>query len=316
MRLNVQQAAERLLQMNRVVILCHQNPDGDTLGSGYALCRAMAALSKKAKVLCQDPLPPKMSFMAMGLPWEDFSVEHVVSVDVADERLLGDGLASYRGHVELAIDHHAGHRFFGVDTCLYPRCASTCEIVQEIIAAMGIPLTPEMASCLYTGIATDTGCFQYDNVTPHTHRAAAALIQAGCNFKEINRTLFEIKSLAVFKMEQRALDGLELYEGGRIALITVTREMMAETGIGESDLDGIAALSRKIEGVDVGITLKEREDGTYKVSLRTTEAVDAVPICIRFGGGGHARAAGCSFQSTPDQFKPALLQAVREALQA
>lgn len=314
MEITIQQAAQRLRQMDRVAILCHRSPDGDTLGSGYALCRALRALGRQAKVLCQDPIPQKLAYLAAGLPQEDFVEEHVVSVDVADEALLGSNLSAYQGQIELAIDHHSGHRPFAGEICLCPDYAAACEILYEILLAMEVPLTPDIASCLYTGLATDTGCFKYPNVTPRTHLAAAALIQAGCDFKGINKVMFDTTSLAALQMEQRVLSGLELYEFGKIALITVTREMMAQTGLGESDLDGITALPRKIEGVQVGVTLKEREDGEYKVSLRTTEPVDASAVCAQFGGGGHARAAGCSFRQSPAQFKPALLKALREAL--
>lgn len=312
--ITIRQAALRLLDMNRVVILCHRSPDGDTLGSGYALCRALQSLGRQARVACSDPVPAKLTYLAAGVPEEDFPEEHVVSVDIADENLFGSGLEPFKGRVELAIDHHASHRCFAKELCLDGDSASACEVVYEILLAMGIPMTPEIASCLYTGTATDTGCFKYTNVTSHTHRVAAALIEAGCDFKTINKVMFDTKSMAVIGLERAALNGLSLYRNGAIAVITVTREMMAQGGLSEGDLDGIAALPRKIEGVEAGITIKERSENEYKVSLRTSELLDASDICARFGGGGHARAAGCSFDCPPALFLDKLLAALNEAL--
>ena len=312
-RITLKEAAARLLSMDNVVILCHKNPDGDTMGSGHALCRALRNMGKKARVACADPLPRKMSYMAAGLEEMSFEEEHVISIDVADISLLGELKEVYAGRIELAIDHHATHRDFADEVCVISHFGSACEIAFDLIEEMGAPLTKEIADCLYTGIATDTGCFKYAAVTPLTHRKIATLMEAGADHVGICKVMFDTKSLACFKLESKALDALEMYFDGALALIRVTREMMALGGVTDEDLDSIAALPRKIEGVLCGITIKER-GGEHKVSMRTEAPVDAAKICSMFGGGGHIRAAGCSFTEAPDVFLPKLLAACGDEL--
>lgn len=312
-RITLAEAASRLLEMDNLTILCHRSPDGDTMGSGHALCRALRDMGKKARVACADPLPRKMAYMAAGMEELSFEEEHVVSVDVADIALLGSLREAYEGRVELAIDHHATHRDFAAELCVIPSFGSACEIVFDLLAEMGAPLTKEIADCLYTGIATDTGCFKYAAVTPLTHRKIAALMEAGADHTAICKVMFDTKSLACFKLESEALSALETHFGGALALIRVTREMMQLGGVTEEDLDSIAALPRKIEGVQIGITVKERE-GEFKVSLRTEETADAAKICSMFGGGGHIRAAGCSFTEPYEVFMPKLLAACGDEL--
>ena len=183
-----------------------------------------------------------------------------------------------------------------------------------MINELGTKITPYMASCLYTGIATDTGCFKFSNTTPRSHRYAAELIEKGADYGEINRVMFEVKSRGRIAMEREVLENIEFYYGGRCAVITVTRDMIKETGCPLGDLDGVTAMSRQIEGVQIGVTIKEKPDGKYKVSLRTFEPYNAADICAVFGGGGHIRAAGCEFSCDIESAKRQLLSAIGEVL--
>ena len=183
-----------------------------------------------------------------------------------------------------------------------------------MINELGTMITPYMASCLYTGIATDTGCFKFSNTTPRSHRYAAELIEKGADYGEINRVMFEVKSRGRIAMERKVLENIEFYYGGRFAVITVTRDMIKETGCPLGDLDGVTAMSRQIEGVQIGVTIKEKPDGKYKVSLRTFEPYNAADICAVFGGGGHVRAAGCEFSCDIESAKRQLLSAIGEVL--
>lgn len=153
-----------------------------------------------------------------------------------------------------------------------------------------------MANCIYTGLCTDTGCFQYSNVTSHTLRVAADMIDLGADAYRINRRMFGTKSKGRIAMEREVLDSLTYAMDGKIALIAVTSEMLARTGALESELDGLSSLPREIEGVQVGITLREKPGG-FKVSLRTVEKIDASQICSAFGGGGHAGQRAALFRS-------------------
>ncbi len=307
------EAAEILKNNDKYLILTHAHPDGDTLGSGFGLCSALRKMGKKANVICGDEIPSKFLYLtAEGN--EAFLPETVISVDVADEKLLGSLQEQYGEKVLLNIDHHGTNTGFAENLYLEGDSAAAAECVYNVIKALGVEVTQFIASCLYTGLATDTGCFKFSNTTPRTHMYAAELMTAGADYDEINRVMFEVKTKARLEMERRVLNEIEFIENGRCAIITVTQKMIKETGCDSSDMDGIAALSRRIEGVKIGVTVREKADGRWKVSLRTFEPYDAALICRHFGGGGHTRAAGCEFGCEVDEVKALLKAKIIEVL--
>lgn len=305
-------AASFLERSDKFVILTHASPDGDTLGSAYALADALCALNKRVFVVCPDKIPEKFGYLIKE--YEAFEPETVVAVDIADEKLLGSLYDRYSGRVALCIDHHGSNTKYAEMLYLEADAAAACECIYNVINELGNVITPYMASCLYTGIATDTGCFKFSNTTPRSHRYAAELIEKGADYGEINRVMFEVKSRGRIAMERKVLENIEFYYGGRCAVITVTRDMIKETGCPLGDLDGVTAMSRQIEGVQIGVTIKEKPDGKYKVSLRTFEPYNAADICAVFGGGGHIRAAGCEFSCDIESAKRQLLSAIGEVL--
>ncbi len=313
-RITVAQAAAMLSEADRILILTHQFPDGDTLGSGYALCRALRALGKQARVICNDPIPEKYDYMMEGMEEQAFEPAFVCAVDVADSRLLGEGLQGYADQTKLCIDHHGSHREFEETLLLDATMGATAMLILQVIEAMGVSVDAAMADCLYTGIATDTGCFKYSNTTPLTHRMAAQLMEAGAHAEPINRAMFDIKSRARVALEQQALQSMEFYDGGRVAVMKITEEMMKQSGAAEFDMEGLSPLPRQIEGVWVGLTLRQKVDGSYKVSVRTGAHADAAAICGVLGGGGHARAAGCTVQGTAEEAVAQLREAVYAAV--
>lgn len=303
------QAVAQLQKADNILILTHMNPDGDTLGSGFALLRALRKMGKKAKLLNGDRINGKYSFLFENLTEEEFEEEYIVSVDVAERKLLGDTLsAQYGDRVNLSIDHHETSRRFAQITYCEPDSASCCEIIYLIIKALGVEIDRDIAGCIYTGCSTDTGCFRYSNVTKRTHLIAAELIEKGADHSTINTKMFEMKSINNIMLETMCLSTLSFYAQGRIAVISVTQQMFSETGTDKSALDAIKPVTRQIEGVKAGVTLREEEDGKISVSLRTDEDVDAASICAHFGGGGHIRAAGCEFRGkTIEQVKTAVV---------
>lgn len=315
-RINAAEAAEILKAQDHILILTHRNPDGDTLGSGFALLHGLLALGKKAKLACEDEIHPKYAYMHPAAEQPDFEPGFIVAVDIADEKLLGPTLfAQYSGKIDLCIDHHLSNTLYA-DTLYLRECAATCEMLYEVICALGVEITKPIADCLYTGLSTDTGCFRYSNVTPETHEIAAEILRCGADFDNINRIMFETKTRAYLKLEELVLKTLETYFDGRCALITITQKMFLESGSNESECDGIASLPRKIEGVLVGVTLRERKDGSYKVSLRTYAPLDASYLCGKMGGGGHARAAGCDLEGAQlADGKQKLLEIIRMELE-
>lgn len=312
MKIDFAAAAKILNEQDNILILCHDHPDGDTLGSGFALCRALKALGKRVKVQCADKIPQKYSYMYEGIEKEEFVPQFIMCVDVADTKLLGSLEGEYGDKIALCIDHHGSNRLFAENTCLDFSAAANAENIYWVIKEMGAEITKEIADCIYTGITTDTGCFRYANVTSQTHIIAAEMISLGADSAEINRIMFETKSKPYVALERMALDSMELHCSEKIALVCLTQDMFRESGADESDVDGIASIPRQIEGVLAGVTLRERRDGKFKVSLRTHAPVNASEICALLGGGGHSRAAGCEIDATMEEAKKILLDTLKK----
>ena len=298
MKIDLTRAAGLLQEKDNILILTHRNPDGDTLGSGFALLRALKNMGKRARLINADMIPDKFSYLYEGIGEDDFTEDFVVSVDVAERKLLGDFCDEYGERVDLAIDHHESSRLFAKETYCESDSASCCEIIYLLIKAMGTPITKEIADCIYTGMSTDTGCFKYSNVTPRTHEIAARLIEKGADHSRINVRMFETKTMGDFMLQKMCLDTLEVLAGGKVAVIAVTKDMLAQCGVDKSALDAIKPITRQIEGVEIGITVKEESDGKAGISVRTGESYDAAAICAHFGGGGHVRAAGCEIKGS------------------
>ncbi len=308
MRVEFNEAIAELKNADDILILCHRNPDGDTLGSGFALLRALKLMGKRAKLACGDKIPEKFSYLCAGIENEDFEEKFIVSVDVAERKLLGEGYNELYGErVDLSFDHHGTARLFAKKTYCESESASACEILFNVIKAIGAEIDEGIANCLYTGMSTDTGCFRYSNVTPRTHRIAAELIEKGADHTKINIKMFETKSMNNIMLEKLCLQSLEFYGEGKVAVITVTRDMLEDCKCDKSDLDAIKPITRQIEGVEIGLTVKQEDNGKTGVSVRTSEGYDASLICAHFGGGGHARAAGCEMKCSLEEAKEKII---------
>jgi len=313
--ITVSQAAGELKAADKILILAHHYPDGDTLGSGFGLCRALRAIGKTARVECSDKIPDKYRFMFENMEQAaDFEPEFICAVDVADTLLLGDKLSVYADRVELCIDHHCSNTRYARKLVLNPEYAATAMIVAEIIRELGVEFDRDIAACIYTGIATDTGCFKYSNTTSYAMRMAADMLDYGINSEMINRTMFDIKSRARIELERMALESMRFFLNDRCAVMVITNEMIEKSGAGEDDLEGLAPIPRQIEGVYVGVTMREKQDGTFRVSVRTDNHADASAICSLLGGGGHVRAAGCTISGPQDRAVEAILEAVRSVI--
>ncbi len=296
--MNCVETAALLKSWDHILILSHASPDGDTLGSACALMRGLVSLGKQVDFRCADEVPEKFAYLFQGIPLGGFSPEHVMTVDVAGIALLGSLREEYEAKIELAIDHHGTHKPFAERRWVEPESGATTEMIWLLFKELGIKPDSAMADCVYTGISTDTGCLRYRNATPRSYRIAAEAIEAGANAAEINRIMWESKTRAQLEAERFALNTLEFFCGGKGALIRVPRSILEKTGTKDSDLDGIAALPRQIAGVLLGITVKEKENGEIKASVRANPPADAAALCAKFGGGGHTGAAGCSFSET------------------
>lgn len=288
------EAAKLLAEQDCVRILAHRNPDGDTLGSSFALWNVLHGLGKQAEVICPDGFPDRFAFLYEGYSPDQFEGGFLAALDAAALYMVDERFQSVP--IDLCIDHHGSNGRYANALCLDPDAAATCQLLMEVIRRMGAEITPQTATCLYTGLATDTGCFRFSNTTSAALRCAAELLELGAAQADVNERLFETTSRSLLEMEQMAVAGLRYFSGGRIAMITITQEMLRKTGISDAEMDGISGLPRRIQGVEIGITLWEKPEGGYRTSLRTRRTVDASAICAQFGGGGHLRAAGCTLR--------------------
>lgn len=308
MKIDFKECAKLLLQQNNILILTHAHPDGDTLGSGFALCRALMQIGKKARVINDDEIPKKYNYLFDDIEFEDFEPSYIVAVDVATENLLGSLQDKYAGKIDLCVDHHLTNTEFAKKLLLrdYP---AACEIIYMLINEMGVKIDKKIADCLYTGISTDTGCFRYASTTAQSYRIAAELIDLGADNGKINRAMFETKTKTYVALEKLALNNMKMFCNDRVAVITVTQDMYAKTGSNEQETEALAPLTRQIEGVEIGITIREKANKTCKASIRTYESVNAAALAKNFGGGGHAQAAACRFDCSVDE---ALEQVVKK----
>lgn len=294
---------EMLKKMDNVYILTHQSPDGDTIGSGFALYYALTDMGKNAKVLCSDTFHKRYSYITDYYKDTDFTPNYIIATDVADTKLLGTLKESYGDSIHLCIDHHISNLEYSKYLLVSPHSASNCEVMYKLFKAMGIKFTEQIAKCLYTGIATDTGCFKFSNCNAETHKITFEIMDKfpNINYAEINRLMFDVKSLARIKAEREALDNITYYLDGKVSVLCITNEMINRLNISLDDFEGLTGLSTQTEGVEVGITMKEMEKDTFKISLRSVNDVNVSKICQKFGGGGHIKAGGCKIENTPSE---------------
>lgn len=313
--ITLESAAKTLLSKDKILILTHRSPDGDTIGSGYALAMALRKLGKSVKVDCTDPFPEKYSYFTDKLEKLEFDEEFVVSVDIADTKLLGEKLSDYADKIDLCIDHHGSNTKYAKEYYVEASAAAAAQVIAKLIRLMNVEFDKDIANAIYTGITTDTGCFRYTNVTAETHRIAADMIDCGAESGMINRLVFETKSRSRLEIERRVMDSIQFYLDGRCAIAYATIDMMKESGAVDNDMEGVSSLPRQIEGVMAGITLREKNNGKFKVSVRTTDELDASAICANFGGGGHKAAAGCMITGTLNEAIEQIIEVVRQALE-
>ena len=315
-RLTSKQTAAWLSERDGFLILTHRRPDGDTLGSAAGLCVALRGIGKTAYLLeYPDTTERYHEYVRAYIAPADFQPQTVISVDTADTKILQTNAGAYLDRVDLAIDHHPSYTGYAAYTCLDADKAACGEVVYEVVLALGgRTVSAEVATPLYVALTTDTGCFQYANTTADTLYVASELVRVGAEHWVVNKALFRTKSRARMAFDGAFLAGLRYHYDDRVAVAVVTCAMMVETGVTEDDLDDIAAIPGQVEGILVGIVVKELPMGGCKVSVRTAPGISANQICRQFGGGGHAMAAGCEVGKPPEETVTALLLACEEQL--
>jgi bifunctional oligoribonuclease and PAP phosphatase NrnA len=297
--------AEAIRSHDRFLVISHENPDGDALGSLLSTHLALRQLRKDSVMLLAGdvPLPAEYRFLRLDglvrLPPDDACERVLVAVDCAKEERLGPvpGLLE-RAPIVLDIDHHHDNSRFGNVNLIVPDASSTGEILRDVIRELGVELTPEIAEPLYVALVTDTGRFQYSNTTPKALRLAAELVEAGADVRRVFQGVYENVQLAKLKLLARALERAEVYEGGRLVISYLRRDDFEQVGAEEPYSEGIIDHLRAVEGAEMSALIREppRDDApNVRVSLRAShDELDVSSIARKRGGGGHRQAAGFS----------------------
>ena len=309
----VKEAANWLQERDDFLILTHRRPDGDATGCAIALCLGLRSIGKTAWIWENPQFTPRYASRLAGLTTGTVSeTATIISVDMATESLLPLNGAQFAGKCLLSLDHHPSNTGYAAERLVQTECGGCGELIWDLLLELGVEITKEMAEAVYIAVSTDTGCFRFANTTARTFRTAAAAVEYGANIAPINRELFEIKSKGRLRLEARIMAGMEFYADGKVAIACLPQTWVEELEVTEDDLDSISGFPRSIDGVCVGVMIRDSEPGRAKMSVRTAAGYNASVFCGKLGGGGHAAAAGCSIPGTLADGKAAMLQVLRE----
>ena len=285
------------------LILCHRNPDPDTLGSAFGLKAILEHYGSKTKVACCDKTT-RLSFITKNesIDYVEDNYERIIAVDVASPMQLGE-LSFLAEKTDLIIDHHAMNTRFA--PYYEDFCGACCEIIFELARELKIldSLPIHFFESVYAGISGDTGCFKYSNTTKRTMEYGAEIISHGIDFSEINRLIFDTKTMGEIKGQELAYKNVKILCGGALAVVLFTKAMRDENGITDEDIGDIVNCIRSIEGVKVAVTIKQtsNDENKYSISSRSNCDIDVAKACAQIGGGGHVRAAGATLYANSSE---------------
>lgn len=305
MNSRLKEIADEILTHDRIVIVSHVRPDGDTLSCAYAMKEMLKNKGKSVLCVCHERVSERLSFLCdepILLPGEipsDFGQTLVLTLDVASTSMLGDCASLLTGVRSIKIDHHNGHDAYADVNYTEEKTAACAEIIYDV-AEYWDCMTDKVCDLLYAGISFDTGCFKHSNVTQQTHLKAAYLVSRGVNTNMINKLLFDEKTLSEIEGLKLTYNLLTFFRNGRIALVCIDNELKKQYGLTDDDLADTSQIPIEVKGVMLGITIKEKsgESGVYKISMRSRQGVDASAICNKLNGGGHTCAAGGSIKAS------------------
>ncbi len=313
-------AIEEIKRGRRFLVVSHVNPEGDAVGSLLGLALALKEAGKDVVPYLEDPVPEVLRFLP-GSELVSHSLEGVepfdatFAVDCGQYERLGKGFAQFRGQGKLInIDHHKTNDHFGDINIIVPEASAAGEIVFDLLKEAGLKITPEVATNLYVAIHTDTGSFRYSSSTPDAFRKAGELVRLGADPWKIASKVYENYPLKRFRLLSDALSTLEVKDEGKIALLIITQDMLRRVNGSKDLVDGFVNYARAIEGVEVGVLLRECGQDEYKISLRAKGDVDVSKVAEKFGGGGHPHAAGFNIKGTLEEVKEKVVEELKEAI--
>jgi phosphoesterase RecJ-like protein len=314
-------AAQFFREHDDFLLLVHEKPDGDALGSVLGAAHLLTQLGKTFTLVNDDPIPDKFKFLPMAdrfkLP-EDVGnkFRSVISFDCGDRKRLGlSGDLIATDASLLNIDHHKTNDGFGTENLVDLGAAATCQIVYKISRVLEAELSLDAATCLYTGLVTDTGGFRYSNTSEEVMLIAASLLKLGVQPYNVIDKVMETMTWAQVLLIRAALENLGRSEDGKYAWVCVTRQMIEDAKGCDDDVEGLVNYPRNVEGVEVGILFREAAPGKVKVSFRSKYIIDVGGIAQEMGGGGHARASGCTVEGTMAEVKERVFARVARAFE-
>ena len=307
-----------LRSRERFVVTSHARPDGDAIGSSLALAYALRALGKTARVVLRDaPPPPMLEFPGVA------DIEVTARVDDPGDAVVvmecgaldRTGIEGLAGGFVINIDHHPGNTEYGALNWLDLSAAACGEMVFELVRALDVPLTVEIATHVYLAVLTDTGSFHYSNITPRTFDIARQCMEAGVNPPAVARTVFDSNNLGRLKLFGAVLDRMQLDPTARIATLMVDAALLRQTGGTYDDTDGLINLPLTVKDIQAVIFFKEQAPDDWRVSMRSKGAIDINAVAKAFGGGGHRNASGCSARGTLAELQPLFERKVGGAIE-
>lgn len=304
--LSSDEATALLCERQRYLVLFHVHPDGDAVGSAFALANMIIATGREAYCVCADEVPERLYFaskdlqesvLAASIP-EGFVPDAIVSVDTASPSQLGELYEVYKDKIDLMIDHHGKGTYYA-NYFVSPTSSACGEVLYDLLegvaARFEIELPLRVRELIYTAISADTGCFRYNNATPKAHKIAAEMLESGIDTSDINHKLFGIKTLKQMQVEHAGFERMNFYADGRIAVITFPYSLKEQYGATDENLETLIDVARSVKGVEVAAVIKQfSPENKFRVSMRSSSDFDVSEICAHYGGGGHARAAGCT----------------------
>jgi phosphoesterase RecJ-like protein len=308
---------DRIRRGRRFVVASHQRPDGDAIGSAMAMALALGDLGKEA-VVVTDAIPP---VFLQPFPRVDTIRVTPEIAELFDAALIMEcselGRTGVRGLERspvVNIDHHPGNSGYGVVNWIDESAAACGEMAFELIEALGVRLTPDIATHVYLAILTDTGSFHFSHLTPRTYEIARRCVEAGADPQWIARTHYDSNSLARVRIFGAVMNGMVIVDEGRVALLHITRQTMADLGGTNDDLEGLINFPLTVKDIEAIAFFKEVGDGEWRVSLRSKGPVNIGAIARQHAGGGHTNAAGCSASGTIDDVQKLFSQLLTEAV--
>ena len=315
----LQQICDAVLQRRRFLITSHARPDGDSIGSQLAMAFALDALGKQVRIVNADSAPdhyqdfPGMARIEIANTVDASGSDAVIVMECSDPSRTGvEGLD---GQFLINIDHHAGNRMYGALNWHDESAAACGEMVFDLIRALGVPLSFEIATHIYLAVLTDTGSFHHSNITPRTFDICRQTVEAGVNPAAMARRVFDSNSFGKLKLIGALLDRMELVDEGRLAVLYVDDAMLAACGCTHNDTEGLINLPLTAREIQAVVFFKVTSKGEVRVSMRSKYEVDVRMVANMFGGGGHKNAAGFTVAESLSGVKPRILASIVEAIE-